>query len=205
MIDLYCERLGPGLLAEPLNAATNAFFLVAGALCLRRARNADAVVLAGLIVAIGIGSALFHTFATAWAQWLDVAPILAFQVGFLGCYLRRLLGWSGAAVAAALAAFVLVVGFAGVAGDVLNGSLAYLPAALALGLIGAERWQRTQRVDLVLAAGLFVLSLVARTADQALCALWPPGTHFVWHTLNALVLYLALGAIIERRPPTAAA
>ena len=29
VLDLYCERLGPGLLAEPLNAVTNGAFLVA--------------------------------------------------------------------------------------------------------------------------------------------------------------------------------
>ena len=29
MIDLYCERLGPGPLAEPINAITNLTFLVA--------------------------------------------------------------------------------------------------------------------------------------------------------------------------------
>jgi len=28
MIDLYCERLGPGLWAEPLNALTNLAFLL---------------------------------------------------------------------------------------------------------------------------------------------------------------------------------
>jgi hypothetical protein len=29
MIDAYCERIGPGLLAEPLNALPNASFLIA--------------------------------------------------------------------------------------------------------------------------------------------------------------------------------
>jgi len=29
MIDLYCERLGPGIWAEPINALTNLAFLVA--------------------------------------------------------------------------------------------------------------------------------------------------------------------------------
>jgi hypothetical protein len=28
-MDVYCERTGPGLLAEPLNAVTNASFLIA--------------------------------------------------------------------------------------------------------------------------------------------------------------------------------
>ena len=27
-VDLYCERLGPGLWAEPINAITNAAFLI---------------------------------------------------------------------------------------------------------------------------------------------------------------------------------
>ncbi len=31
-IDLYCERLGPGLWAEPLNAVTNLAFILAGIL-----------------------------------------------------------------------------------------------------------------------------------------------------------------------------
>ena len=31
-MDAYCERTGPGLLAEPLNAITNASFLIAAPL-----------------------------------------------------------------------------------------------------------------------------------------------------------------------------
>jgi hypothetical protein len=34
-IDAYCERLGPGLWAEPLNAVTNLAFIVAAVICLR--------------------------------------------------------------------------------------------------------------------------------------------------------------------------
>jgi hypothetical protein len=32
-IDAYCERLGPGLWAEPLNALTNLAFIVAALIC----------------------------------------------------------------------------------------------------------------------------------------------------------------------------
>ena len=78
MIDLYCERIGPGLLAEPLNAATNGFFVIAAWWCWRSARAStrrDVEVLAVTMFAIGIGSGLFHTFATPWAELLDVIPL----------------------------------------------------------------------------------------------------------------------------------
>ena len=78
MIDLYCERIGPGLLAEPLNASTNGFFMIAAWWCWHSARKSarrDVMVLAGTMFAIGIGSGLFHTFALPWAKLLDVIPL----------------------------------------------------------------------------------------------------------------------------------
>jgi len=77
MIDLYCERLGPGLWAEPINAFTNLAFLVAAFVSWRLADqhkllSGDTWVLIGLMTAIGIGSGLFHTFANSWSQVLDI-------------------------------------------------------------------------------------------------------------------------------------
>ena len=54
-IDLYCERTGPGLWAEPFNALTNLAFLAVAAILWRRAgRNApfDLRLLIGLIAAV---------------------------------------------------------------------------------------------------------------------------------------------------------
>jgi hypothetical protein len=69
-MDAYCERTAPGLLAEPLNAITNASFLIAAwaaLLLVRRSGRlpADIQVLLWLAVATGIGSGLWHTYATA--------------------------------------------------------------------------------------------------------------------------------------------
>ena len=38
-IDGYCERLGPGFWAEPLNALTNLAFLIAALVMWRRTRG----------------------------------------------------------------------------------------------------------------------------------------------------------------------
>src|SRR3546814_4103286 len=82
-IDLYCERVGPGLWAEPLNLVTNLAFILAGVLLVVALRRAEPAVrrdpaiigLAVLVLVVGIGSGLFHSFATRWAALADVIPI----------------------------------------------------------------------------------------------------------------------------------
>ena len=69
-IDNYCERLDPSFWAEPLNALSNASFIVAGMLLLqwRRLpmRSLPALALILTVLVIGVGSFLFHTFANRW-------------------------------------------------------------------------------------------------------------------------------------------
>ena len=40
--------------------------------------------------------------------------------------------------------------------------------------------------------------------DQPLCPAWAPGTHFLWHLLNAAVLFTVLLALIRHGRPLAA-
>ena len=122
MLGVYCERAGSAdQWAEPLNALTNLAFLVAAVAVgwrLQRTpglswRNGwDLWLLTGLLAAIGIGSGLWHSFATSW--------------------------------------------------------------------------------------GLFAVSSAFRTLDAAVCSLVPLGTHFLWHLLNALVLFLLLDSLRQR-------
>jgi hypothetical protein len=109
----YCERINgdPGLFGEPVNAATNAVFFLAawGAWSLARRRNVLSPgiwVLIGLSVAVGIGSTLWHTFATPWAQPLDVIPILLFQLCFIWMYGRQQVRLGRAVAALAVLLYV---------------------------------------------------------------------------------------------------
>jgi hypothetical protein len=52
---------------------------------------------------------------------------------------------------------------------------------------------------------VFTVSLVFRTVDQAICGAFPLGTHFVWHVLNAAVLFVLLNVAITHGPRAAAA
>ncbi len=214
MLDVYCERAGAaGLWAEPLNAVTNLAFLAAAVLMALRLRRMprrtwghawDLWLLTLVLGAIGIGSGLWHTFATRWGLLADVLPITVFINGYLlafGWRMLRLrwvglpllwLGYQTGTVGLLLA----------VPADALNGSVGYLPA-LAF-LVGFALWLRGRdgrmALTMALAAGLFALSLTFRTLDATLCGVLPMGTHFLWHLLNAALLFLLLDALARARP-----
>jgi len=206
-LDLYCERTDAGFWSEPVNALTNAAFLVAAALLWRGAAGAgERLLLAALVGLIGIGSFLFHTFATAWASWLDRGPIALYIYVFLWLFLGRVAGlpWWGALGGLGLFAVASRVLTARFPPGSFNGSYVYFPALAALALLAACAWgrRRGSAGRLAAAAGLFGLSIVFRSVDETVCASWPLGTHFLWHGLNAVVLYLTATAL---GPPARAA
>ena len=75
-IDAYCERSDPSFWAEPVNAVTNLAFVLAGLWAWRRTSGLGRV-LSVVLMAIGVGSFLFHTVAEAWSGLADVLPIVA--------------------------------------------------------------------------------------------------------------------------------
>ena len=196
-VDLYCERLGPGLTTEPLNAFSNLAFMVAALWLLSRPREAApayARVLAWLVFAIGWCSLSFHVFANVGTEWLDVLSIALYIWLFVACWFRRFAGWPWWAAALAVPGFLafgklVTLPFAPGA---LNGSVDYLPPLFALLLMAAWLLLRRQQGGgkLALAATVFSASLVLRTGDQAWCTALPIGTHWLWHCLNAVTLTL---------------
>lgn len=199
-IDIYCERVDASFWAEPLNAVTNAAFLIAAtlmALSLERGKPADfpAWILTGLVAVIGIGSFLFHTLATGWALLADVLPISIFIYAYLFLSLRRFLGFR------IVSAIAVVIGFGLVSywwGEPLNAAFgstgSYVPAFLAMVVTGFAMLGKKAGVALGLfgAAAVFAVSMSFRMLDAPVCAEFPYGTHFVWHILNATTLYILL-------------
>ncbi|HLL26500.1 MAG TPA: hypothetical protein VKT73_02465 [Xanthobacteraceae bacterium] len=209
-LSLYCERCGPGLWDEPFNAVSNvAFFTAAGVAFFqwRRAGSRDpaSLLLILVVVAIGIGSTIFHTVATRAALIGDIVPIAVFMAGYLVLALRRYLKLGIFLTLAALAGFE-IVSFGTPAilpPDLLNGSVSYLPALLMLIALAALLQLQTGASEVAaahwlwLATGIFIVSLLFRSIDFAVCSYFPVGTHFIWHCLNAAVLYVLLRAAIE--------
>lgn len=195
-IDAYCERLGPGLWAEPLNLLTNAAFVVAALIMARRLRGTgmpSGTALVALLALIGVGSALWHSLAMAWTGVADVLPILAFVLVYIHAAHRQVWGQGRAVALAWTAAFVpyavvTAMLFARLPG--LGDSAGYAPIALLIfahALLLRHRAPQVAR-GFALGAAILVASLAARTLDDPLCAVWPVGTHLLWHLLNAVML-----------------
>ncbi len=195
-IDGYCERLAPGFWAEPLNALSNAAFVIAAYVMWRRLRGRNlglGMALVLILASIGIGSFLFHTFATQWAMLADIVPIGIFILTYLYALNRDMLGLSAGLAVLAVVAFVP---YAAVMTPLLD-AIPFLsisnfywsiPLLLAVYAVIIGRRAPASGRGLALGAGLLVVSIAIRSLDMPLCAALPIGTHFLWHTLNGVIL-----------------
>jgi membrane-associated HD superfamily phosphohydrolase len=208
-VDNYCERADASFGAEPLNALTNAAFLVAAwaawRLYLRHPHPQQAVrhqfqALIVTIAIVGLGSFLFHTIATRWAEWGDVLPILLFMLLYLWLLLTLFSGVAIAAKATLVLLYFSATAYleAAVPARLLWGGALYIPTVIVMAGAGAVLCfqQPASGRRLLVAIGVFFVSLGARTLDAPICPMFPLGTHFVWHLLNATVLYLLLRMLL---------
>jgi hypothetical protein len=204
-VDLYCERTGPGLWAEPANALTNLAFIAAGLWGVWQVRRYKtgtfAEVLAWWVVAIGIGSTLFHIFASKGTIWADILPIAGFTLAYTLFNLRRFLGMDWGKAILVFVAFYVVAGLITYAvpdwlRQASNGTTNYLPPFLALAFFGAWVAATGNRAGWYNLTGsaIFVVSVICRMIDPLVCASFPLGTHFLWHVFNGLMLAVLLAA-----------
>jgi hypothetical protein len=209
-LDLYCERTDSLFWSEPLNAISNAAFILAAVMLLMRARATqralpwDIAVLAGLMALIGAGSFIFHTVATVWASLLDVLFIEIYIYVYFARFMQRVARLNLLWTIVGLVLFALferaLTGMF-VPGS-FNGSYRYLPALIVLSCMAlyALRARPALFAPLGTAAMVFCISFGLRSIDMAACAINPFGTHFLWHLLNALVLYCATIALWRSVP-----
>ena len=195
-IDLYCERTDFTFWSEPLNALTN-FLYLAGAIYMfarvRRDRLPLAVALSVLLGLIAIGSFLFHTTATAWASAADTTPIGIFILVYLFAVNRdflEFLWWQAGLMTAGF------VPYAAVAVPLLDRIPFFaisnfywtVPILLLAYAPFVARKNRATALGMVAGALLLAVSISVRSVDLMVCDWFPAGTHFIWHTLNAVML-----------------
>jgi hypothetical protein len=198
-----CERLRPGLIAQPVNSATSLAYLAAGADLLTRAGRPEepatlARLFGGLLVANGLGGVAFHGPGSRSAKWLHdvaLAGTLAFIVLHDAAVLVRIPGRheleaTAVAVVGVGAALAARPGGVNHVSAVAGGTAAGLELAVALTAVG--RRQRHLRDARLRAAGLLaaatVVGLLSRTG-RPLCR--PDSLvqgHGLWHVLTAAAL-----------------
>jgi hypothetical protein len=184
-------------------------------------RTADHFLLPVLVLFIGLGSLAFHLYADRGTALADVVPIGVFMLVYLGFALNRFLGVPPGVTVLLVIGFTAImaitsqvqcsetaIGFFGAeaqgARPCLNGSVFYLPALAAMIIIGLLLHERSHKAApwVLWAAAIFAVSLTLRSVDLSLCdRVWiegrKVGTHFAWHVLNALALFLLLRASLE--------
>jgi len=210
-IDEYCERIDFTFWSEPLNAVTNFAIVIAALVSLRlyhkmfplhgSHHRPEVLTLIGLVICIGIGSFLYHTLATYWAGLLDVLPIVIFIYVYHAVFLRRILAMRRRYVLMYMLAFYsLSVGFTEIFGhDALNGGIGYMPALISLLVvwIAMMMLKRPGTHLFGVAILVFCCSIFFRSIDMMVCEDFPPGTHFLWHLSNSLLLYILLKLVIQ--------
>ena len=177
-IDGYCERTGPEYWSEPINAITNAAFLISAAILYARTgpdRRPVQVVLIALLAMIGFGSYLFHTHAQPWAALVDVLPIGLFILAYVYAanrdFWRLPLPWAAVGTA-------LFIPYAALTVPVFSAlpffeiSAAYWPVPLLIAVYALALRRRAPETSMGLALGVAILvaSLAFRSVDEAFCA-----------------------------------
>ncbi|PYC87698.1 hypothetical protein C7C46_02815 [Streptomyces tateyamensis] len=210
----YCERTTAAFWSEPVNAISNASFLLAAWAIWRmlapdraagRRTPVSIAFTTPLMVCIGLGSFAFHTIGTRWAQVLDVAPIGLYVLWYLGSYLlwfhRRPIKQALLGVGAFIVFLALFIAVAGP--YIPNKSGTYIPVLLLLiGITATLRRSpdaelRPYAAPFAWSTLVFAISLTARTLDERVCGALPTGTHFLWHLGDGLLVYLTSRTLIN--------
>lgn len=167
--------------------------------------------LIALLLATGIGSFLWHGLRTPLTLRLDSLSGLAFLVTLIFLWASALYGtvrglaWTAGQVAAMAMVLVLsfyVLGRGMGAEDVLR-PLILAPFFLAVAVGGAGLVLGFRRIGGPKAGRLAALTLLCglaaalgRSADMAVCAVLPFGTHFLWHGFLSLAAYSGISALL---------
>jgi len=208
-LDKYCERIAPGIWQEPFNLLSNLAFLLAAYIILRKyllpqrtilKTQWDIWLLVLLCILIAVGSGLWHLLATRRYLWFDRIPIMLFINIYLISCLRRLftLPWFGIVILFILYHILNSSVQIWSSPLTLNGSLFYIPTLLFLwGIVAVLYKQNSEMYPTYgYAAFCFTVALILRTIDLNICNQFSIGSHFAWHILIALTLYILLKGLI---------
>lgn len=205
-----CERTSmDNIFAEPLNVLSSFLFFITAFVIFRECKQnkeisskwiIDIYVLTGLIFFIGIGSSVFHMVPNYYTELMDIIFIIAFINLFFLSVLKRIAYLKWFQVVVAFLAFLGTTNFiVSKFPHALNDSIGYLSSMLALCFVAVylKIRRRPSAKYYAYAALIGVISLTFRVIDNKVCNHLSIGTHFLWHSLNALLIYIIMKMLIR--------
>jgi hypothetical protein len=194
---IYCDTAHMLFgLHEPVNTITNAAILIAAWLAYRYVKRSQVgfsgglVFLLVLLVAVGVGSALWHGLRTSWALALDTLPGVLFLLVLTFLWIRQLYGWAAGLLGMALMLLIsgAGVGYFGKSLAAITPNLRFAPMFATVAVVGAlmvaGTWAKYGRSTGVLGVTILAVGIGAaffRSIDLIVCPYVPFGTHFLWH------------------------
>jgi len=208
---LYMETDPARFIVEPWNAVSSLLMLIPALYWMYRIRNNPGNVrllwlVIFLVVAGGIGSALFHGFrASLFFLLMDVLPSAILTLTLCVYFWIRVLRkwWHLFFILIPLISIRFI--FWGKLPEHASINLSYLITGISIGLPLIILLIKTKFKDwiIVTAAILsFCIALLFRQMDQVPIALLPMGTHFLWHSFSAVGAYFILDYLYMTTRPS---
>lgn len=203
----YCERVGNTFFSEPLNLISNLAFFISAFLIYRLYKVNQVTgfsywFLFALLLLIGAGSSLWHSFRTSYSLAFDSIPIFIFFLSLLFLLAKKFLGGVSKAIVFVLGFFFLQIVVSYLFPQFLNGSIRHIVNAFVFLGIASLLYKQNKaiRKDIVVCLSLYVLAIICRSVDNIICVYFPIGTHFLWHTLTAFAAYFAIKILLGVKP-----
>tara|TARA_Y100000590_G_scaffold470732_1_gene668935 strand:+ start:1392 stop:2042 length:651 start_codon:yes stop_codon:yes gene_type:complete len=208
-IDIYCERLTPGILAEPVNFITNIAFFLSFIFLLKQyksrtfndnATDKYSLILLCLVLLMGVGSFIFHLYGTVWAAIADTTPIMVFIILYLYLSIRFYLGQRRIIAILAVVAFLFLNSLLSYIGiEEISSYLMALFSMFVISILAYVREEYDISIGLLISSLIFIISLSFRQIDALSCSYLTIGTHWVWHILNAILLYVLVILFMDKK------
>ena len=146
---------------------------------------------------MGIESTLWHVFPAPLTDAADIIPLSLYLLIAAYLLLERIVS-NRTIVFAALSLLVLFLILIEPL-HLLQGSLVYLIIAGVFGLLFYGIKQKYKNLPSLWIWILLVFgsSILFRTIDSVLCESFGIGTHFLWHVLNAIAVYLLIRFLVQ--------
>ena len=201
----YCESATNFWLHEPLNAITNLAFIIGAYYLFKLIKKEKlsmplGLILLSLMIILGLGSLAWHSYRSLPTLLLDEIPIYIFII-FAGYYLTQSLTHIQKITLMILVSIGVIyyLIFAYIPGiNLSNGVLKYVFALLIFIVLSTLVVEKSgSGHNFIIPISIFVFAIVFRIIDLFVCSKFPIGTHFIWHILVALVMYLVSIVILR--------